>query len=59
MNDLPSAKVKLYSELLKIPHGYFDDDAHSNELELMFLLSKDKDVQKILNSGFNKKESKW
>jgi hypothetical protein len=47
IEQLSEAKSKLYSLLLsKLP-----DDMTDNEVDIMYLLSKDEDIQKRLRNG--------
>lgn len=50
MNELTKAKIELYSKLLSIANV---DDLSDSDVDLMYLLSKDKDVQNYLASKIN------
>ena len=48
-NSMIEAKVKLYQELLGVNENLLTD----NEVDLMYLLSKDRDIQKRLEEKTN------
>lgn len=48
MDEITKAKIELYSKLLSKVKSESEDDISDSDVDIMYLLSKDKEVQKFL-----------